>query len=109
MIMECKSCHEKIGTPQAARASFTFIPAAGISGLLCALLSFWLWEHSVFGPHTDVIGAHGLIFAIPFLALFSWLFWQFPRWRMRSRYRHMPCPHCGACDWGRPRYSGFGL
>jgi hypothetical protein len=106
--MECKSCHEKLGTPRMARAVFTVIPASGVSGLLCALLNDWVRD-SIFHRHTDSIGPDGLIFAIPFLALFSWLFWQIPRWRMRSRYGQIPCPHCGASDWARPRYSGFGF
>ncbi|HEY2083350.1 MAG TPA: hypothetical protein VGI88_11250, partial [Verrucomicrobiae bacterium] len=64
-------------------------------------------QYSIFHSRADVIGADGLIFAIPFMALFSWLFWQIPRWRMKLRFSHTRCPYCGACDWDRPRYSGF--
>jgi hypothetical protein len=108
MLIECKSCHEKAGTPQMARALSTLFPAAGVSGLLCALLNDAARD-SIFHHRGDVIYPDGLVFAIPFFVLFSWLFWQFPRWRMRSRYRHTPCPRCGACDWAQPRYSGFGV
>lgn len=106
MVIECKSCHAQAGTPQPARGVFIVLPAVAISGALCGLLGGPL-SGVIFENHTDVMGQDSLIFALPFLALFSWLFWQIPRWRMTSRHRHTACPHCGACDWGRPRYSGF--
>ena len=108
MLIECRSCHEKVGAPQKARAVFTVFPAAAISGVLCALLTEWT-RRFIFHDDTDVIHPDGLVFAIPFLVLFSWLFWQFPRWRMKSYYKHTPCPRCGASDWEQPRYTGFGL
>jgi hypothetical protein len=104
--MECKGCHEKVGTPQPACTLKIVIPASAISGFLCALLTPWAHD-AILHSRSDAIGGEGLIFAIPFFALFSWVFWQVPRSRMRWRFRRVTCPHCGASNWAQPRYSGF--
>src|SRR3954467_8355968 len=104
MLVECKGCHKNAGAPQAASTLKIAIPAAAISGMLCALLNTWAHD-TIFHSRSPAIGGEGLIFVIPFIALFSWLFWQFPRSRMRWRYRRTACPHCGDRNWGQPRYS----
>jgi hypothetical protein len=106
MLMECKSCHESVGVPRAASVIKIVLPATAISAFLCALLDEWA-HYALFHSRSDAIGGEGLIFAIPFAAFFSWLFWQIPRSRMKLRYKGSNCPHCGARNWGPPRYSGF--
>jgi hypothetical protein len=96
MRIECKSCHKHSGEPRAAAGIFTMLPAAVISGVMCAALGrglgAWVW---ILGP-------------LLWLVL-SWALWKLPLWFASMRYLRRRCPHCGACDWDSPHYSGFGL
>ncbi len=41
--------------------------------------------------------------------LTCYLVWEGPRWVTAIRNRFRECPNCGARDWDRPHWGGFGL
>lgn len=82
----------------------TILPTAIVTGFVLGVVATWAKEQGVSW------GVWGVaIVAIPLYLLFSSLFWELPRWLTKLRYSSKPCPHCGARDWGRPQYSGFGI
>jgi hypothetical protein len=97
MIIQCKNCSFKCGTPQATSGIFTILPAMVVTGILCGMLAH----------HIGKILA--LLAALPIWFFFSWILWELPRWLTFLRYGLRRCPKCGARSWNRPRYSGFGL
>jgi len=104
MMIDCNNCHAKIGTPRGAAGIFTLLPAAAVTGLLLGFLVAWGRRHGY-----GWSGWAAMVVALPLWVLFSWVLYELPRWLTRLRFRFRPCPQCGARDWGRPYYSGFGL
>lgn len=97
MRIKCNQCQQEFGEHHAAGGIFTFFPAGVITGLVCGflghILPIWLL----------------LLLVIPLWWLFAWGLWELPRWLTSLRHWRRRCPQCGARNWGRPRYSGFGL
>ena len=104
MLIECNQCHKKTGTPQAASRILTIVPTAVVTGVLLGVIVKWAKDQ---GMSWGICGVS--VVAIPLYLFFSWMFWELPRWITKLRYGSKPCPHCGARDWGSPRYSGFGI
>lgn len=104
MIIECNRCHKKLGTPQAFAGIYTILPAAFITGILFGVVSGLLKHFKI---------SISVLVMIP-AAIFIWFFLacflgELPRWLTFLRYGFSRCPQCGARDWGKPYYSGFGL
>jgi len=96
MIIKCKQCGSRSGEPVAVGGVTTMLPAAVVTGLMGGVLMHWM-------------GNWIYLLLLPLWVLLTWLFWEGPRWLTALRYRRRHCPQCGACQWERPEYSGFGL
>lgn len=96
MTIECNHCHKQFGEPQAVGLLFTGGPAAIITGIVCGALERYI---------------HGwkFVIALPMWFFTTWFIWEFPRWIVSVRHAFRNCPNCGARDWGKPEYGGFGL
>jgi hypothetical protein len=95
MTSTCRQCGTRIGTPVAIGFLTTGLPAAVVAGISCGLLarlSVWF-----------------LLAGLPLWIAFTWLFWEGPRWLATLRNRWRRCPGCGAREWSRPKWGGFGL
>ena len=96
MRIRCQACGSEFGSHQVAAGVTTMLPAAALTGALAG----------VFIRRLPVLVALG---TLPSWMLLSWVLWECPRWLTRAWYAFHRCPRCGACEWGRPFYSGFGL
>lgn len=96
MRIKCNRCHQQLGEPVALAGIFTWVPAAIITAITCSVIEC-------------VIHGWAFLIAIPLWVFLTWILCELPRWRAMLRYYRHPCPKCGACDWARPQYSGFGL
>jgi hypothetical protein len=104
MIIECKKCHKRLGTARAVTGVVTFLCAAILTGILLGMGVPILERLKV---HLSWLFL--LVGAIFIWLLLSWFVWELPRWLTFLRYGLKRCPECGARDWGRPHYSGFGV
>jgi hypothetical protein len=107
MLINCKNCDKSQAHP-GARLFLVMLPSTAASAIVCALLDEWA-HNNLFHSRSDAIGGEALIFAFPLFVIFGLLFEQFHRIRMKWRYRHSACPHCGGTNWAWPRYCGSDL
>ena len=103
--MECNRCHARVGKPQATAGIFTILPG----GLIAAIVLGIGAGHFSHALNIWVVIMLGCFAALPLWAFFAWLLWESPRWITFLRHGFKNCPHCGARDWKKPHYSGFGL
>jgi hypothetical protein len=105
MVIECNSCHKKVGKPEASGGGIILLLAACITGVLLGVVAPVLTRHY----HIQLPGWSLFLIGIPFWFFAAFILWELPRWLAYLRYGLRPCPSCGARNWGRPHYSGFGL
>ena len=107
MQSTCRRCGNTVGSSAAVGCVSTAFPAAVLSSALLYVAVRFI-KHSI-GQLVWWLGlAMCLTYFVGTIAL-TFLFWEGPRWLAMLRNRFRRCPHCGARDWERPRYGGFGV
>ena len=96
MRVRCTACEHVCDEAGGVSGLTTIVP----STLLTAGLLAWL------APGR---GVWVYLAALPVWFALATLFAAIPVWRIRAKYRRRPCPSCGACAWGPPESTGFGL